>query len=223
MAMRAAALFLFCIFAALSPWAWAIGPTLPLAFDADPQKEPWAIRLRVDPQLITAVTVELQVLRHGKAVRTEKPYVSPDYGKDQRTPVEVPIALRFQGIEKLEPDVYALRVSAEGRWTLPGDNKRLHVERLFYFVVKTPEVVRIDADEYERLTDPPAQDIGADGRKTEVRVGDGVRLKVSLRGTKATNAIPLGPLGGVAEERPPVRGQRPYRQQNRDKSETKEP
>lgn len=213
---RAAAFLGFLFALGLVPLAHAIGPTLPLAFDdrIDP-KEPWLAQLRVDHAQIKDVKIERQIYRRGEPLRAERLEMPRD------TPAQIPLMLRFKGIEDLAPDAYAQKITAEGQWALPGKNKPLHVERWFYFVVKKGEVTRIDAEEYGKITDPSEYGVGPDGQKIPINSGGGVKGKVPLQRTKSTPAVPLGRLGGIREESPPGAPSK-AKQTDKDKSEINE-
>lgn len=201
---RPAAFLSFLLALTLSPLAHAIGPTLPLTFDDrfDP-KAPWMAQLRVDRAQIKDVTIERQIFRHGEQVRTERLEMPRDAATQGATSSQVPLMLRFKGIEDLAPDAYAQKFIAEGQWAMPGKNKPLHIERWFYFVVKKGEIARIDAEEYSKLTDPSEYSAGPDGQKLSISRGGGAKGKVPLQRSKSMLAIPLGRLGEIAEESPP--------------------
>ncbi|MBT9612218.1 MAG: hypothetical protein IV108_03010 [Burkholderiales bacterium] len=213
---RSAAFLGFLFALSLAPLAHAIGPTLPLAFDdqIDP-KEPWLAQLRVDHEQIKDVKIERQIFRRGEPLRAERLELPRDVA------AQVPLTLRFKGIEDLTPGAYAQKITAEGQWALPGKNKPLHVEQWFYFVVKKGEVARIDAEEYGKINDPSEYGAGPDGQKVPVSSGGGVKGKVPLQRTKSMPAVPLGRLGEILEESPPGVASK-ARQADKDKSEINE-
>lgn len=219
---RSAAFLGFLFALSLAPLAYAIGPTLPLAFDdrIDP-KEPWLTQLRVDHEQIKDVKIERQIFRRGEPLRAERMEMPRDVATQSATPAQVPLTLRFKGIEDLAPGAYAQKITAEGQWALPGRNKPLHVEQWFYFVVKKGEVARIDAEEYGRINDPSEYSVGPDGQKIPINSGGGVKGKVPLQRTKSTPAVPLGRLGEILEESPRGAPSK-ARQTDQDKSEINE-
>jgi hypothetical protein len=121
-------------------------------------------------------------------------------GPPQRVGVVIPLDLERHS--KLADGAYAEQYLARAR--LAGESEKtkpLAMMRWVHFVVRSGQVRVVSSAEYSRLVDPPDAALDGAGAKIEVNTGRDVKADVPLERTKKTNAVPLGPLGGVAPER----------------------
>jgi hypothetical protein len=196
-------------FTALPRAAQATGPDLPLAFVEEPEaKDPWTLVLALDPREVTDVAVERVLYLRGTPTRTEIVEIKPGAATGDRGAALVPLPLRFPGIERLQPGVYAEKIVMEGRWA-PGRGgvHPLRVERWIYFRVDRGRVERLSIEEYSAIADPPDVARDAGGGAALIHRGGDTKTDVPLDKTRGTPAAPLGRLGGVPEE--PIRDQAP--------------
>jgi hypothetical protein len=192
---------------------YAIGPTLPLAFEDVDEQDPEKVVLRVDPRQIRLEKIERHLYSNGERLKIE--VIDRDHEKqrekdgnkessdDRGTFKKLIVPFRFKGIEELKPGLYAQKIVIEGRWMLPDAAKPLFLQRWLYFMVKDGHVAPVDLEKYSNMVDRAEVTISSTGKQALVHGGRDFKSEVPLPKTKSGSAIPLGQLGGALEERLP--------------------
>jgi hypothetical protein len=189
----------------VAPVAFARAPDLPLRFDDDPVgKDPWVLRLFVEPGEVRDIKIERQLFRSGERLRIEaiatEPQPMQEEGQDGRKTLVALLPLRFEALKSLEPGAYAQRIIVEGRWSGDPDARPIHIERWIYFLAEKEGARRLSLEEYSALADPADIAIDPLGREIAVHRAGGLKAQVPLDKTEGRPAIPLGRVGGLPQE-----------------------
>lgn len=215
---------LACVACFILQTARGIGPTLPIELAAHDEEHGWEVTLRVDTRQARVVKIERQLYSRGEQLRSEP--IEPKYEKQtagDRASATATLSLRSKEMETLKPGAYAQRLVIEGQWLPEGSAKPLHIERWFYFVVKERGIERIDAKQYDNITDRGDVTIDSHGRQSLLNQGHESKGEPTAAKSKPSEATPLGRLGGAVEEDvPELRPKSAKYTGKQDQSETQE-
>lgn len=186
--------------------ALARAPDQPLRFDPDPiGKDPWTLRLFIEPEAVRNLRLERQIFRAGEQIRAERIRIEPrpmtEQGPEAARVLVAPLPLRIEAMRALEPGAYAQRIVVEGDPVGRPDARPVHIEQWVHFLVERGTIRRLSLEEYSAIADPSEIVVAPDGREMTVQPGVAERAEVPLPQTNRRAAVPLGQSGGLAPER----------------------